>query len=233
MRILAIEDDIEIANFLQESLQREGFIVDIARDGDRGSFLSRTNEYDFIILDYILPEKDGLAVCKEIRQQRKDVPILMLSVRSSIPDKVKLLNLGVDDYLAKPFSLSELLARIRAILRRPKKLEGNPITYANLELERMGQRLFKEDEEIYLTRKEFLLLEYFMKNIGIVLSRGMLLEHVWNVETDPFSNTIEAHILNLRRKIDPNHLLIHTIPGRGYKMELKEKSVKRKIKMKE
>jgi DNA-binding response OmpR family regulator len=223
MRLLVIEDDIEIADFLKQSLEAEGFVIDVVYDGERGSYLARTNEYDFIILDYILPKKDGLAVCQEIREAGKKIPILVLSVRSEIPDKVKLLNFGVDDYLSKPFSLAELLARIRAISRRPNTLQTNPVTFADLKLDTQRQRVFKGDKEIYLTRKEFLLLEYFIKNAGNVLSRDMIMEHVWNSDGDPFSNTIEAHILNLRRKIDTGkRKLIHTIPGRGYKIDLKK-----------
>ncbi len=221
MRMLIIEDDVEIADFLEESLSAEGFVVDRAADGERGSYMARTNEYDFIILDYIMPKKDGLAVCREIREVGKKTPIMMLSVRSEIPDRVNLLNLGVDDYVCKPFSFAEVLARIRAITRRPNILETNPLTFEDLVVDIQKQKVFRGQKEIYLTRKEFLLLEYFMRNLGNVLSRGLIMEHVWNIDTDPFSNTIEAHVLNLRKKIDAGKKkLIHTVPGRGYKMDL-------------
>lgn len=220
MRILVVEDDIEIADFLEKSLREEGFVVDTARDGERGSYMARTNDYDFILLDYVMPKKDGLAVCREIREAGKKMPIMMLSVRSETPDKVRLLNLGVDDYVAKPFSFSEILARIRAISRRPNIIQTSPLTFEDLVMDVQKQKVFRGKKEVYLTRKEFLLLEYFMKNAGNVLSRGLIMEHVWNIDTDPFSNTIEAHVLNLRRKIDTGkRKLIHTVPGRGYKMD--------------
>ncbi|HZS42654.1 MAG TPA: response regulator transcription factor [Candidatus Paceibacterota bacterium] len=223
MRILIVEDDKNISAFLKSSLEAENFVADTAEDGEKGSYLARTNDYDLIILDYVMPKKDGLAVCQELRALNKTVPILMLSVKAEIPDRVKLLNVGVDDYVAKPFSFHELLARIRAILRRPRLVQNNPLKFADLVLDSERQMVWKGKKEIYLTRKEFLLLEYFMKNAGRVLSRGLIMEHVWSIDGDPFSNTIEAHILNLRRKVDDGKKkLIHTVPGRGYKLDLKK-----------
>jgi len=223
VRILIVEDDKNISAFLKSSLEAENFVADTAEDGEKGSYLARTNDYDLIILDYVMPKKDGLAVCQELRALNKTVPILMLSVKAEIPDRVKLLNVGVDDYVAKPFSFHELLARIRAILRRPRLVQNNPLKFADLVLDSERQMVWKGKKEIYLTRKEFLLLEYFMKNAGRVLSRGLIMEHVWSIDGDPFSNTIEAHILNLRRKVDDGKKkLIHTVPGRGYKLDLKK-----------
>ena len=220
MRILIIEDDPEICNFLKHNLEAEGFVVDAIADGEKGSYIARTNDHDLIILDYMLPKKDGLTICRELRASGKVIPILMLTVRSEIADKVRLLESGADDYLTKPFSFSELLARVRTILRRPKTNENNPLNFEGITLDSNKQTVLRGKKEVYLTRKEFLLLEYFMRNIGTVLSRGLILEHVWNVEADPFSNTIESHILNLRRKIDTGKKkLIHTVPGRGYKMD--------------
>lgn len=224
MRILLIEDNKEIINFLQKSLKAECYIVDVAEDGEKGSFLARTNEYDLVILDYILPQKDGLAVCKEIRKDGKTVPIIILTVKSEVEDKITLLNSGADDYLTKPFSFAELLARIKALLRRPKKVEKEVLKIDDLVVNTNGHTTKRGAKEIYLTRKEFTLLEYLIRNQGKVLSRGMLMEHVWDMEADPFSNTIESHILNLRRKIDFNgkKKLIHTVPGRGYKLDIRK-----------
>ncbi|TSC89203.1 MAG: two-component system, OmpR family, copper resistance phosphate regulon response regulator CusR [Parcubacteria group bacterium Gr01-1014_3] len=220
MRILIVEDEKQIAQFLRAGLEAESFAVDVATDGERGSFLARTNDYDLIILDNILPKKTGLQVCQEVRKEGKSVPIIVLSVKSEVSTKVELLNSGADDYLSKPFSLEELMARVRALLRRPPKVEGDILQIADLVLDNKKQVVKRGAKEVYLTRKEFALLEYLLKNAGAVLSRGMIMEHVWNMSADPFSNTIESHILSLRRKIDTNvkKRLIHTIPGRGYKL---------------
>ncbi|MEI7777051.1 MAG: response regulator transcription factor [bacterium] len=219
MRILIIEDDKEISEFLKISLEAESFIVDTSSDGEQGSFVARTEEYDLIILDHILPKKDGFQICQEIRQNGKMLPILMLSVKTETPFKIGILNLGADDYITKPFIFEELLARIRVLLRRPISYKPSLLKIDDLILDPTAQRVTRGRKEIYLTRKEFILLQYMMQNRDRVLSRGMILEHVWNRETDPFSNTIEAHILNLRRKIDTgNRKLIHTISGRGYKL---------------
>ncbi len=221
MRILIIEDDKEIAEFLKTSLETESFVVDVFHDGERGSFIARTEEYDLIILDHILPRKDGFQICQEVRQNGKMIPILMLSVKTEVPLKVGLLNLGADDYMTKPFVFDELLARIRVLLRRPVAYKPSQLKIDDLVLDPSAQRVTRGRKEIYLTRKEFILLQYMMQNRGRVLSRGMILEHVWNRETDPFSNTIEAHILNLRKKVDiSSKKLIHTVSGRGYRMDL-------------
>ncbi len=204
MRILIVEDEKQIAKFLRAGLEAESFAVDVADDGERGSFLARTNDYDLIILDNVLPKKTGLQVCQEIRKDGKSVPIIVLSVKSETSAKVELLNSGADDYLSKPFSLEELLARVRALLRRPPKVEGDILQIADLILDNKKQIVKRGAKEVYLTRKEFALLEYLLKNAGAVLSRGMIMEHVWNMSADPFSNTIESHILSLRRKIDTN-----------------------------
>lgn len=228
MRILIIEDNKEIIDFLKVSLETECFIVDTVEDGERGSFLARTNDYDLIILDNILPKKMGVQVCKEIRESGKIVPIIILSVKSETTTKVELLNAGADDYLIKPFSLEELLARMRALLRRPKQIESEILQIDNLTLDTRKHVVKRGKKEIYLTRKEFILLEYFMKNQGSVLSRGMIMEHVWDMNADPFSNTIESHILSLRRKVCLNkkRKFIQTVPGRGYKLEAAKEQTK-------
>ena len=222
MRILVVEDEREICQFLKKSLEAECYAVDIAEDGEKGSFLARTNDYDLVLLDNVMPKKTGLQVCEEIRHDSNNVPILMLSVKSETTTKVDLLNAGADDYLTKPFSYNELSARIKALLRRPKKIESEILQIDDLILD-IGRHIVKRgDKEIKLTRKEFTLLKYLIKNQEIVLSRSMIMEHVWDMSADPFSNTIESHILSLRKKVDipGKKKLIHTVNGRGYKMDL-------------
>jgi DNA-binding response OmpR family regulator len=221
MRILIVEDNYDIRNFLLESLSAETFAVDAVEDGEQGSYLARTNEYDLIILDNNLPKKSGIMVCSEIRRIGKDVPIIMLSVDVSVDKKVLLLESGADDYMTKPFSYRELLARIKVLLRRPKAILQDVLKIKDFTIDIVKQKAYRKEKEIYLTRKEFALIEYLMRNKGKVLSRGSIMEHVWDMDNDPFSNTIETHILNLRRKIDRGntHKLIVTVPGRGYIVE--------------
>ena len=221
MRLLLVEDDENIAMSLQASLAAECFVVDMAGDGERGSFLARTNEYDLIILDNMLPKKNGAVVCQEIRQAGKTALILMLSVLTEIDTKVSLLNNGADDYLAKPFSFAELLARVRALLRRQARITEEVLKIGDIVLDVQAHRVRRGAREIYLTKKEFILLEYFMRNPGVVLSRGKIMEHVWDINADPFSNTIEAHIRSLRQKLEFSNdkKFIQTVPGCGYKIE--------------
>jgi two-component system, OmpR family, response regulator len=224
MRILIIDDDESLRETLAASLREESFAVDLAADGTDGSYLARTNDYDLIILDSILPGKNGVEVCREVRLSGRNMPILSLSVEDDLAAKLCLLNNGADDYLTKPFSFQELMARIRAILRRPPVFLGEAVTVDNLTLDSRTQSVRRGEREIYLTRKEFLLLEYLMRNRGRVLSRGIIMEHVWDRQGDLFSNTIETHVLNLRRKLEKRgeRKLIHTIPGRGYKLDDRE-----------
>jgi len=224
MRILLIEDEKDIAEFIKINLETEFYTVDIAPDGERGSFLARTNEYDLIICDYILPKQNGPEVVKEIRADNKNVPILILSVKSEIDSKMSLFNLGVDDYLTKPFLFEELLAHIKAILRRPLKRENQILKIDDLVVD-IDRHLVKRGRQaITLTRKELSLLEYLLKNRGRIISRVVIMEHVWDANADPFSNTIESHITNLRRKINltGKKELIHTVSGRGYKVDIRK-----------
>lgn len=225
MRILIIEDDDDIRDMLKVSLEAETYSVDTVADGEQGSYMARTNDYDLIILDFMLPKKDGKTICTEIRKAEKTVPIIMLTVRSATEAKVELLNAGADDYLTKPFSFQELKARISALLRRPREMQTNTLEIGDLTIDTLRHKVTRTGKDVYLTRKEFALLEYLLRHQGIVVSRGMILEHVWDAEGDPFSNTIEAHILNLRKKIDAQNKkkLIHTVPGRGYTIDIGRK----------
>ncbi len=220
MRILIIDDDPNMREVLRNSLEAESFSVDCKIDGAQGSFAARTNQYDLILLDLTLPKKKGCDVCKDIRSAGVMTPIILISVISEIQEKIRLLNCGVDDYITKPFSFRELLARIRALLRRPPLMVPEIVEIDGLSLDSSKQKVTRGGQPIYLTRKEFSLLEYLMRNKGEVVSRGMLMEHVWNADSDPFSNTIEAHILNIRKKVDyiKKRRLIHTVPGRGYRI---------------
>jgi DNA-binding response OmpR family regulator len=174
------------------------------------------------LLDYGLPEKNGFVVCEEIRASGRYVPIIMISVNDAVDYKVRGLTIGADDYVSKPFYIEELLARIQTVLRRPAIIESVLLSIDDLVLDTNRQIVTRSGIPIYLTRKEFSLLEYLLKHAGLVVTRGMLMEHIWDVDLDPFSNTIETHILNLRRKIEaPSKIkLIHSVPGRGYKIDL-------------
>ena len=219
MRLLVVDDDKEIRDLLKLTLQSELFAVDTAEDGEKGSYAARTNEYDLVILDNMLPYKTGLEVCKDIRAAGKTVPILMLSVMAEIDDKVTVLESGADDYLTKPYSHKELMSRIRALLRRTTGGSPTPgmLSSDNLILSPMTQEVTLSGKDIYLTRKEFALLELLLRNKGKIVSRGAIMEHVWDMDGDPLSKTIEMHIVNLRKKIEKGkRKVIVNIPGRGY-----------------
>ncbi len=221
MRLLLIEDDIDLGLHLKNALESEVFTVDLATDGEYGLILGKIHTYDLVILDNILPKKTGTEVCRELRQAGKTMPIIMLSVQAEVRQKITVLNEGADDYITKPFQFDELLARINAILRRPSGMEKEVLLVSDLTLDSKKHLVKRGDKEIHLTRKELALLEFLMRRQGNVVSRGLIMEHVWDMNADPFSNTIETHILNLRRKIDRGHSvkLIHTVSGRGYKID--------------
>jgi DNA-binding response OmpR family regulator len=221
MKILLIEDEIDIRAFLKKNLEMECFSVDMAADGEEGCLLAENGNHDLIILDNMLPKKTGKEICRQLRAQKKHTPILMLSVKSDVNTKVDLLNAGADDYLIKPFSFDELLARVHALFRRPKVILSEVISLGDITLDAFKHKVSRAGQVVILTKKEFMLLEYFMRNPGTVLSRGMIMEHVWDMNADPFSNTIESHILSLRKKIEleNSEKCIITVPGRGYKFE--------------
>lgn len=221
MRVLIVEDDANLVEQLKKKLEEQTFAVDTAGDGVDGSYLARVNDYDIIILDDSLPKKSSEDVCRDIRNANKTAPIIIISETNNMQEKISLLHEGADDHIAKPFSFEELLARIQAILRRPT-LRHKPILDIDvIKLDCHNHQVTRKEKIVYLTRKEFALLEYLMRNKGSVVSRSMIMEHVWDDEINPFSNTIESHILNLRKKIDSKRKrLIHNVPGRGYKIDV-------------
>lgn len=217
MRILLVEDEKNVAAFIKKGLEEEFYSVDIAEDGSEGLLMARSNDYDLIILDIMLPGMNGVELCKKIREKDRRVPILMLTAVDSVESKVQGLESGADDYLTKPFAFSELLARIKALLRRvPDTL--SELTIDDLRMELLSRRVFRGSREITLTPKEFSLLEYLLRNSGRVLSRTQIIENVWGYNFDPGSNVVDVHIKFLREKIDSGSekKLIHTIRGAGY-----------------
>jgi len=222
MRILLIEDEEKLASFIRRGLKEERYVVDIAADGDKGLFLAEVNTYDLILLDIILPGRDGLSVCKELRDKGIDAPILILTARSELKDKVEGLHIGADDYLTKPFAFEELLARVAALLRRKRKdVSGSILRAVDLELDQLSHKVMRCGKEIILTAKEYALLEYFLLNPDLVITRTMISEHVWNEEFDTFTNVIDVYVNYLRQKIDKgfNKKLIHTVRGVGYTLK--------------
>lgn len=221
MRILVIDDDNDLREALKKALSEESFVVDTAEDGNNGSYTARTNYYNLILMDYMMPGKDGLEVCRELRRLGIQTPIMIMSVRSEIPDKVELLEAGADDYICKPFSFAELIARIRSLIRRPYKIQESVMTLDDLTINTHSQQVEISGQKVYLTRKEYMLLDCMAKRCGQVISRSEIMEEVWNNDSDPFSNTVEAHIRNLRKKLEEksSKRVIHTMPGRGYKLD--------------
>ena len=221
MRILLIEDDVAIARSLKEGLEDEAYAVDVAHDGDEGYRTATADDYDAIILDIMLPSMNGYEVCQALRQDGKRTPILMLTARDAEHDIVKGLDTGADDYLAKPFSFEVLLARLRAILRRPNEKLGEILRVGDLTLDPSLKKVMRASQEISLTTKEYGVLEYLMRNTGKVLSKEQIIAHVWDFDADVLPNNVELFIMFLRRKVDKpfGKKLIHTVPGFGYKLE--------------
>ena len=198
-------------------------IIDTAYEGDVGSYIARTNHYDLIILDHILPKKLGTDICKELRRSYIHTPILMMSVHHSIEDRLHFLESGADDCIGKPFSIAECIMRIKVLHRRPYTIKENIITLDDLTIDTETLTVLKKGKGVYMTRKEFLILEQIAKKPGQVVSRMDIMDHVWNKDFDPFSNTIETHIRNIRKKIgDRKNSTIETVPGRGYRVSTKQ-----------
>jgi len=223
MRILLVEDDKELTAALTECLQSEHMIVDSCPEGETGSYIARTNDYNLILLDNILPKKLGIDVCKELRRSYIKTPILMMSIHNSSDDRISYLEAGADDCIAKPFSIAELIIRIKTLTKRPYAIKEPIITIDDVTIDAENLSVIKKGKHIYMTRKEFLILEQIAKKPGTVVSRTDIMDHVWSKDFDPFSNTIETHIRNIRKKIgDKKNTKIETVPGRGYRMSTKE-----------
>jgi DNA-binding response OmpR family regulator len=221
MRLLLVEDEKKMASFIQRGLKEEGYAVDVAHDGEEGFEYLTVNEYDAVILDLMIPKISGMELCGKIRQRKIKTPVLMLTARDSVEDKIKGLDQGADDYLTKPFAFDELLARLRALLRRPVLQQGETqLLCGNLKLDLLARQCYLGDAEIQLSQKEFSLLEYLIKHKGEVVSRTQIAEHVWDLHFDPMSNTIDVYINFLRNKVDGNSKKsrIETIRGTGYRM---------------
>lgn len=218
MKILVVEDEERVAHFIQKGLREEGHAIDLANNGEEGGFLAEVNDYDLIILDLMLPKKNGVSVCKEIRDHGINTPVLMLTARDSVEDRVRGLDAGADDYLIKPFAFDELLARVRALLRRKTDSKAPVLKIADLELNPITRSVSRDDRAIRLTTKEYSLLEYMLRNPDKVLSRTLIGEHVWDMNFDPESNVIDVYVSHLRAKVDKGHelALIHTMRGQGY-----------------
>ncbi|MEN6448551.1 MAG: response regulator transcription factor [Syntrophaceae bacterium] len=218
MRILVIEDEKKVAEFIGNGLAEEGYAVDAAHDGEQGYFLASTSEYDIILLDVMLPKIDGITLCTKLRAEDCQTPILMLTAKDAVKDKVRGLDAGADDYVTKPFAFEELLARIRSLLRKKYLHQGTRFQVDDLVLDTATHTVTRAGAVIPLSVKEYALLEYLMGNAGSVVTRAMISEHVWDINFDTFTNVIDVYISYLRNKIDKGQKtrLIHTVRGRGY-----------------
>ncbi len=222
MKILVVEDEKKVANFLKKGLQEEGYLVDLADNGEDGLALATDRDYDLVILDIYLPKLDGIAVLRRLRDERVATPVLLLTVRATIEDKVLGLNSGADDYLTKPFAFDELIARVRALLRRRGQIDESVLRFADLSLDPVRRTVVRGTRKIELTLKEFSLLEYLMRNAGRVVTRTMITDHVWSHDFDTGTNVVDVYVNYLRKKIDAESeaRLIHTVRGVGYVMKV-------------
>jgi DNA-binding response OmpR family regulator len=220
VRLLIIEDEKKIADFIKRGLKEEGYAADVALDGDEGRLLATTNDYDLIILDLMLPGVDGLTLCRNLRGRGLSVPIIMLTAKDRVEDKVLGLEAGASDYVTKPFAFAELLARIRAQLRQSAPV-ATRLQVEDLTLDLLTHQVKRGERDIPLSAKEFALLEYLMRNAGRVVSRSMIIEHVWDIHFDRATNLVDVYMSYLRRKVEQPGLpkLIHTLRGRGYQLK--------------
>jgi DNA-binding response OmpR family regulator len=222
MRVLLIEDDHKAARLLTRGLQEEGFVVDVAATGEDGEVQATVNDYDVILLDWLLPGKDGVAVCRDLRAHQIATPILMLTARDGLADRVNGLTVGADDYLTKPFAFTELLARIRALLRRSRVAQPTVIRVADLTIDPAARRVTRGGAVVALTAREYAILEVLARSEGQIVSRTRLVERVWDEASDVLDNLVDAHVSHLRKKIDRGNgvPLIHTVRGFGYRLGL-------------
>ncbi len=220
MRILVVDDDVRLCSVINRGLTEEGYAVDVAHDGEEGQYFAEINDYDLVILDIMMPKIDGVTVCRNLREERSDVPILMLTAKDAIPDRVAGLDSGADDYLVKPFAFDELVARVRALTRRHAPSRSTGLVIGNLVLDTVTRRLHRGTDEIELTTKEYAVLEYLMRNPDAVITRGMIEEHAWNYDFDSVSNLVDVYIRRLRKKIDRQgeDSFIETVRGAGYRL---------------
>ena len=222
MRILLVEDEHRIATAIKKGLEQERYATDVVYDGEHGLSMALAEEYDLIILDRMLPELDGLDICKAIRAKKIHTPILMLTAKSQVNDRVTGLDAGADDYLVKPFAFEELLARIRALIRRPQQTTETQIEVKDLSINPHSFTVQRGNKTIQLSSKEFSLLEYMMRNPYKILTKNQIIQHVWDYDSDVLPNTVEVYIRNLRKKIDEPFQektpLLHTVRGFGYKL---------------
>jgi len=220
MRILVVDDDRRLCGIIKRGLLEEGYAVDVAHDGEEGEYLAESESYDVIILDIMMPLKDGLEVCRNLREKRVNTAILMLTARDSVEDRVTGLDAGADDYLVKPFAFNELLARIRALLRREGASKSPRIQVGDLVLDTVTRESWRGQRPIELTTKEYTILEYFMRHPNMVITRTMLQEHAWDYDFDSLSNLIDVYIRRLRRKIDNGEpeSMFQTVRGAGYRL---------------
>jgi len=223
MRLLLVEDDLQIASFIMKGLKQAGFVIDHAIDGEDGLHMALNEPYDAAIIDIMLPKLDGLTLIEELRRKKVDTPVIILSAKRSIDDRVKGLQTGSDDYLTKPFSFSELLARVQALIRRATRAtEPTRLSVGDLSIELLKHEIIRAGKKIDLQPREFSLLEYLMRNTGRVVSKTMILEHVWDYDFDPQTDVVDVLVCRLRSKIDRDfdEKMIHTIRGVGYVLEI-------------
>ncbi len=221
MRILLVEDDADLAQFIRKGLKEEHYAVDVAADGEEGLALALDNSYDLMILDIMLPKLDGLTLCRRVRDKGISTPVLLLTARNTVETKVSGFDIGADQFMPKPFAFAELLARIRALLRRGSSQQIAHLQAADLRLDPASHRVWRAGQEISLTNKEYALLEFLLRNKNRVLTRTAIIEHVWDISYDPMTNIVDAHIRALRAKIDRDFSppLIATVRGAGYMLE--------------
>ena len=221
MRILLVEDDADLAQFIRKGLKEEYYAVDVAADGEAGLALALNNPYDLLILDVMLPKLDGLTLCRRVRDKGITTPVLLITARNTVETKVSGFDTGADQFLPKPFAFAELLARVRALLRRGSSQQVAHLQAADLRLDPASHRVWRAEQEIFLTNKEYALLEFLLRNKNRVLTRTAIIEHVWDISYDPMTNIVDAHIRALRAKIDRDFTphLIATVRGAGYMLE--------------